>query len=249
MDARIIPMPEGHKKMKLDRTRRILIAGAKGGTGKSFLTKNLAVAAAAEGYKVAIVDYDPQRSIKPWLDARILNIGEHNTIEAYEADIADADSTKEVVTMTDFDFVFIDMPPSVGSSDGGINTLLIKCDLTIIPTRYGWTDILSTKTLLGMTALLDVQPMVVINAVKSKAANALGRCIEELSGYASISPVFIPDYVSFIDIDSEGLGAVEIPKFAGRESLSALWNDVKRNLGVKVAATKVVAASKKRKVG
>jgi cellulose biosynthesis protein BcsQ len=48
---------------RLSRTVRILSAGAKGGPGKSFLVKNLSGAAAAEGYNVAVVDFDKQHTL------------------------------------------------------------------------------------------------------------------------------------------------------------------------------------------
>ncbi|MBT8428741.1 MAG: ParA family protein, partial [Gammaproteobacteria bacterium] len=48
----------------------ILCMNAKGGCGKSTIATNLATWYADEGNKVAIMDFDPQRSSLDWLDAR-----------------------------------------------------------------------------------------------------------------------------------------------------------------------------------
>ena len=49
---------------------RIAIVNTKGGSGKTTLTVNLASWLAAQGQRVAIVDYDPQRSTLAWLERR-----------------------------------------------------------------------------------------------------------------------------------------------------------------------------------
>ena len=50
--------------------RSILVLNSKGGTGKTTLATNLAVHYALEDYKVALVDYDLQRSALDWLETR-----------------------------------------------------------------------------------------------------------------------------------------------------------------------------------
>jgi len=247
MSKRAVSGPADLQSSISGRTVFILVAGPKGGTGKSFMAKNFAVCASKDGYRVAIVDFDVQRSIKPWLHTRINNIGAHNTIDSFEAAMDDPEAVGEVLNLRGYDVVIIDMPPYIGPHNKSINSLLIKCDLTVIPTRYGWTDILSTKTLLSTTHLLRVKPLVVINAVKTTAVNALARCIDELKGLSAISPNYIADYVSFIDIDASGLGAVEVPRFAGRESMLRLWNEVKGNVGLPVETAR--KSPRKRKAG
>ena len=50
--------------------RSILVMNAKGGSGKTTLSINLAVYYAIEGHEVALVDYDPQYCALDWLDSR-----------------------------------------------------------------------------------------------------------------------------------------------------------------------------------
>jgi len=50
--------------------RSILVLNSKGGTGKTTLACNLAACFANEGHRVALVDYDRQRSALDWLALR-----------------------------------------------------------------------------------------------------------------------------------------------------------------------------------
>ena len=50
--------------------RHVMVMNSKGGSGKSTLATNIACHFAAAGAKVAIADYDPQRSSLDWLSLR-----------------------------------------------------------------------------------------------------------------------------------------------------------------------------------
>jgi Mrp family chromosome partitioning ATPase len=90
--AALIPLPALSEK-KVDavvgqrnrRTIRILSCGAKGGPGKTFFCKNLAGAAAAAGYSVAVVDFDTQRTLSNWLQRRELKSADKSPIEGFSA--------------------------------------------------------------------------------------------------------------------------------------------------------------------
>ena len=48
----------------------IAFSNQKGGSGKSTLSANLAVLWSNSGYKVAVIDADPQKSLTYWLSER-----------------------------------------------------------------------------------------------------------------------------------------------------------------------------------
>ena len=50
--------------------RHVMVMNSKGGCGKSTIATNIAGYFAIQGHKVALADYDPQRSSLDWLDLR-----------------------------------------------------------------------------------------------------------------------------------------------------------------------------------
>ena len=50
--------------------RHVMVMNSKGGCGKSTIATNIASYFATEGYKVALADYDPQRTSLDWLALR-----------------------------------------------------------------------------------------------------------------------------------------------------------------------------------
>ena len=86
----------------------ILIAAQKGGSGKTTLTRNLAVAAGEDGCSVLCLDLDPQGSLRSWWETR----------DADSPSMLDRDpqpdvfSTTLAAARTRFDLCLIDTPPA-----------------------------------------------------------------------------------------------------------------------------------------
>ena len=125
---------------RLNRTIRILSAGAKGGPGKTFLVKNLSGAAVSEGYNVGIVDFDSQRSIGKWLVRRARKSSHKPGITGYEADPTEARDAKEVLGINSHDLVFFDTPPAIDQHPEVLKTLAYGVELILVPSAVGITD-------------------------------------------------------------------------------------------------------------
>jgi chromosome partitioning protein len=96
--------------------RIVAVANQKGGVGKTTTSVNLGAALAELGFRVLVVDLDPQGNATTGLgvDARNFEQSMYDVImrDAPLEDCIEPTSTKKVIG--DFDFVLIDCPPSLG---------------------------------------------------------------------------------------------------------------------------------------
>jgi len=104
--------------------RTIMLMNAKGGCGKTTLATNLATWYADEGMRVALADFDPQRSTLDWLEARKGYDGVP-VIEGIDA-VAEA-----VRPARETDVLIMDAPAGVHGKS--INKMLLRVDTLILP--------------------------------------------------------------------------------------------------------------------
>lgn len=129
----------------------IAIGSLKGGTGKSATTQNLASSFACAGYKVHIVDTDPQGSTTRWIKFR--NQSNFKKAEAPEIKL-DSITTKEelikkikpLYQKSGCDIMLIDGSPRLDEINSAIIGLV---DLFIITLRVGLAEFLSTQMFLN----------------------------------------------------------------------------------------------------
>jgi chromosome partitioning protein len=105
----------------------ITIASSKGGCGKTTTVACLAVRAAQESGKVAMIDLDPQQSLARWWELRKepLNPRLFNNVANAVADV-------KLLKSHDWQWIFIDTPPALMHfiEDG-----IAAADLVLIPVR------------------------------------------------------------------------------------------------------------------
>jgi chromosome partitioning protein len=117
--------------MRKPPMRVIAVAATKGGVGKTTIASALAVRAAEDNKRVALLDLDPQESLASWWDRR----------KSENPKLFEVDATTEAIdllTAEGWDFVFIDTPPAkIELVEGGIAV----ADLVLIPCRPSALDI------------------------------------------------------------------------------------------------------------
>jgi chromosome partitioning protein len=103
--------------------RHVMVMNAKGGCGKSTLATNIAGYFAIQGYKVALADYDPQRSSLDWLALRPDDLPRIAPVDAVNDGLRSTPRDTEVLV--------IDAPARTHGSE--MNELVRRAETIIVP--------------------------------------------------------------------------------------------------------------------
>ena len=192
----------------------------KGGTGKTTLLLNLAVAAQEDGRKALIIDVDSQASACKWADRR----GKAHPDKSEYPLVMDAQPERLANAIAKarsmgFDFVLIDTPAKSG--DAGLAAARVA-DAVLVPCRPQLLDIetiRSTKDILRIAE--NPIAAVILNAVppvgfkrREEAAGAIAKYgIQVLEQTISVRAVF-GDATAFglsvLEYEPDGVAAQEI---------------------------------------
>jgi chromosome partitioning protein len=185
----------------LAHMRTISVASRKGGQGKSFLTRAIAVLALMEGKSVGIIDTDPQGTVALWGKRRphdaptVIALG-NGSIDEYLATFKKAKA----------DLVAIDTPPNVAPI---INVAITKSDSALIVSGVYGEDLEQVAVLATMMAKLKKPSAIVLNRVP-QGASALREAKNALSTFRlPICPIAIIQRVSHPYASVDGLTASE----------------------------------------
>lgn len=192
----------------------ILVINAKGGSGKTTLTTNLASYFASSNARTAVMDYDPQGSSMQWLKIRPANaVKIHGASAAPPKGSATLHSVKAWVPM-DTEVLVIDAPS--GSKGLLLQELVRKANFIVIPVAPSPIDIHATAGfikelyLYGGARTSNAKIAVVANRVRSSASpiyNALERFLHSLQ-----LPFLtrIRDSDNYLHAVEKGLGVFEM---------------------------------------
>lgn len=132
--ARIINAP---------RPTRILVANAKGGSGKTTIATNLSSLFASRDEHCALIDFDPQGSATQWLQLRQSERSKIHGVSAYKKSTAQMTRTWYLRNLPqNTTKVVIDTP--AGLSGMLLNDLVRESDFIIIPVTPSPIDIRAT---------------------------------------------------------------------------------------------------------
>ncbi len=135
----------------------IAFLSQKGGSGKTTLAVHSAVAAQEAGYKVVVIDTDPQHSATVWSDAR-----ESSSPVVATAAPGELQQVLKAARGEGMDFAIIDTAPHAAPEAAAIAR---ASDLVVIPCRPTAFDVAAAG-----------RAVAIVKAAKAKAAFVLSAC-------------------------------------------------------------------------
>ena len=188
--------------------RHIMVLNAKGGCGKSTIATNLASYYATQDKKVALADYDPQRSGMDWLAKRAEDRPAIEGVEAYKHGLRNLPRSAEVV--------IIDAPARVHGPE--LTEMVRHAETIIVPVLPSTIDIQAASKFLedlaevGRVERKEVKVAVVGNRVRENTLIA-----EELDDYLeSLKTPYVAklrEAQNYVRAYTRGLGIFELPEY------------------------------------
>jgi len=206
----------------------ITFSNQKGGSGKSTLSANLAVLWSNSGYKVAVIDADPQKSLTYWLSERKKYYGDDDIgINFYNFDIRNL--TEEVKKIKrKYDFIIIDSPPAIT-----FETLqIIKASNGVfVPVQPSPLDLMATLPFLQIAREEKKKPLIILNRVMPRVKLTDAMILRLRYSGAKIARSRISSKVIFAESFAVGRGVIDInvTSDAAKEIIN-VGNEILRNL-------------------
>ena len=201
----------------------LAVLSRKGGTGKTTLTVNLAIAAERAGHKVAIVDLDSQASASEWGDWR-----EAETPEVISAHSARLPQELHKLKQQGITFALLDTPPKI--EDIALDAAK-AADMAIIPCKLGAFDLKSIEKTILVGNMAKCSMRIVFNAVRARSSMLYPAKRAVRVYEVNVAPCVIGDRVVFSHSVIEGLGVMEYePKGKASFEIQTLFRYISKEL-------------------
>jgi chromosome partitioning protein len=205
----------------------ITVAQQKGGAGKTTLTAHLAIAFAAAGKSVAVIDIDPQQSLTLWYRKREECLGDAGA-GLLVRQIKGWRLRNEVERLAEeHDIVLIDSPPHAETE---AKIAIRGADLVVVPVQPSPMDVWATRPTLALAQGTKAQPLLVLNRVPPRA-NLNDEMLAEITRFgARLAETRIGNRVAFAAALSEGRAVGESqPHGKAAKEVAALAREILRH--------------------
>lgn len=202
--------------------KTLIIASRKGGSGKSTVTVNLAVAAVQAKLATVLVDMDEQGSTTDWWNCR-----ESEAPGLLQATLKELPAKLAALAQAGVDIVIIDTPPTVTKE---LREVIKFADLVLIPVQPSPNDL---RALGGTIDIVNEEGKSFAFCVtRAKTVSKLtSKTIAALSAYGQVAPSIIGDRVAFVDAMATGDAIIEAaPKDKGTQEVLELFAFVWKNI-------------------
>lgn len=201
--------------------KAIVLAATKGGVGKTTLSAALAVRAAQDGARVALLDTDPQRSLARWHELR----GDPDNPKIVSIDAAQ--EAMALLMSEGWDYVIVDTPPAFLDRIANAVTL---ADFVLIPCRTSALDVEAVVDVVTICNNFNKPFAFVLNAVMpgwrlttgaQKYLESDGEVLPQMVGFRKPYMAAVTLGKTGPEIDRDG---------KAREEIDALWTAIKARL-------------------
>ncbi len=207
--------------------RHVMVMNSKGGCGKSTLATNIATWFANDGYKVAIADYDPQRTSLDWLATRPEDLPKITGVAAYDEGVRGVPRDTEVLV--------IDAPARTHGSE--MNELVRRAETILVPVLPSPIDMKACAHF--MAELLELGRVQRAQARLALIANRVREntlLFEELDAYLGKLKVpyltALRQSTNYLRAFQRGMGIFELPEYLARPDWEQ-WEPITKWLGSK----------------
>lgn len=198
----------------------ITIAQQKGGAGKTTMAACLAVSLMQTGKRLALVDIDPQGSLKYWYGLREQKYGKGYTGVTFLSGSGWRLSTMLAQAKDNFEFIIIDSPPHTETE---AKAAIRSADLVLIPMQPSPADLWATSATLDFARSEKKLVKVVLN--RHNPSSKLAK--EIVSGLPDLLDSYLGNRVAFSSCFMQGTGVTESdPSSHSATELRQLTNEV-----------------------
>jgi chromosome partitioning protein len=197
--------------------RILVVAGRKGGSGKTTLSGHLAVQAErCKDGRVAMLDYDPQRGLSAWWDQRKAV----TPVLLRTPALNDLPKAIETCRAQGFNLLVIDTPPVVTEV---IEAVMAQADLIMIPVRPSPHDLRAVGATIdladgsGKPTIFVISQAIARTRVSQDAAVALSQ-------HGTVAPSIIHSRIDYATSMADGRTVQEAsPESKSTDEIRELW--------------------------
>jgi len=206
----------------------ITVAQQKGGSGKTTLAANLAIALMNRDHSVAVLDSDPQGSLGRWFMERRARMGGAAGLDFATASAWGVGYECEKLAAA-HDFVLVDTPPKI---DSDLRPALRESDLVLVPVALSHLDLWATESVLEMAGRVGRPALLVMNRA-ARRAKLTAQVADQLATLETPrAATMLGNRVVFAEVLGTGTGVSEVaPQSPAAAEVEALLDEIGAVLG------------------